>query len=216
MRSLSLVALKAGLLHVADLPHGPFAVDDQGGTNPGGVFTARHSVVSDEPPIGGPFGAITDADSQSCARLLNAIGYGGNAPAADAWAEIDMVGPGNTSSVVETVASYPQGVAAKVVSGVATAGSVCRAVSSKRANGTTISEPKLLTVPKLGDSSAGMQWFASGATGALGNVLAVVQVGNSVIQIQGALLSSTGASKFDRTVLDQAMVKGVARLRAAS
>ncbi|MFF5303669.1 hypothetical protein ACFY5F_30375 [Streptomyces sp. NPDC013161] len=211
-----MAALKARLLHVVDLPHGPFTVDDQGGTNPGGVFTARHSVVSDEPPIGGPFGIIADADSQSCARLLNAIGYGESAPTADAWAEINMVGPGNASSVVETVASYPQGVAAKVVSGVATAGSACRAVSSKRTNGTTISEPKLLAVPKLGDSSAGMQWSASGATGTPGNVLAVVQVGNSVIQIQGALLSSTGASKFDRTVLDRAMVKSVARLQDAS
>jgi hypothetical protein len=211
-----LAVLKAGLLRVADLPHGPFTVDDQGGTNPGGVFTARHSAVSDEPPIGGPFGAIADADYQSCARLLNAIGYGRNAPTADVWAEINMIGPGNTSSMVETVASYPEGEAAKVVSGVATTGSACRAVSSKRANGTTISEPKLLTVPELGDSSAGIEWSVSGTTGAPGNVLAVVQVGNSVIQIQGALLSSTGASKFDRTVLDQAMVKGVARLRAAS
>ncbi|MCH5677898.1 hypothetical protein [Streptomyces gilvus] len=191
-------------------------VDDQGGTNPGGVFSARHSVVSDEPPISGPFGIITNADSQPCARLLSAIGYGVKAPTADAWAEIGMVGPGGASLLEETVAAYPRGVAAEVVSDVAAAGSTCRAVSSRRANGAAISEPKSLIVPRVGDSSAGIEWPASSGGDASSNVLAVVQVGNSVIQIQGTLLSSSKASEFDRTLLDRAMVKAVARLRAAS
>ncbi len=215
-RSLSPTQLEAGLLRAADLPHGPFKVDDQGGTNPGGVYTARHSVVSDEPPVGGPFGVITNADSQPCSRLLNAVGYGKQAPTAEAWAEIGMVGPDGTTLVTETVASFAPGVASKIVSGVGTAGSTCRSVYSKRATGATVSGPRSLAMPKLGDANAGMEWPMSNTIGPSDNVLVVVQVGSNVVEIRGTLLTSSNAAKFDRTVLNQTLAKAVARLQAVS
>ncbi|MFF3407211.1 hypothetical protein ACFYW8_13625 [Streptomyces sp. NPDC002742] len=214
--SLSLARLKAGLLRTTDLTHGPFTTDDALGTNPGGVYGARHSAISDQPPVDGPFGIILDADTQPCSRLLNAIGYGRKAPAADAYAAIDLIGSDRVTIMTEIVAGYPHGVAAKIVSDVATAGSTCRTVHSKRATGTVASEPRSLTVPGLGDASAGIEWPMGSTAGSSDNVLAVVQVGDNVVEINGELIAATSTAKFDRTMLNQALAKAFARLEAAA
>lgn len=65
-----------------------------------------------------------------------------------------MTAPGGEPFVNETVARFPRGVAAKVVPDAATAGSTCRTVYSRRANGVRASGPRSLAVPKLGDSTA--------------------------------------------------------------
>ncbi|WBO63137.1 hypothetical protein [Streptomyces camelliae] len=171
-------------------------------------------MVSDEPPVDGPFGMIKNGDSQPCAGLLNAIGYGKKAPTAEAWAEVGLVGHEGTTLITERVASFAPGVATKVVSSVATAGSTCRTVYSRRANGATASELRSLVAPRLGDASAGMEWPMSAAIGTSDNVLVVVQVGNSMVEIEGSLLGSTSTIKFDQSVLNQALTKAVAKLQA--
>ncbi|WP_405881685.1 hypothetical protein OG747_25580 [Streptomyces sp. NBC_01384] len=186
------------------------------GTNPGGAYSDRHSSISDQPPVDGPFGIISNADTQPCSRLLNAIGYGKKAPTADAYAGIDLIGSDRVTVISEIVAGYPRGVAAKIVADVATAGSTCQTVYSRRATGTVASEPRSLTVPGLGDASAGIEWSMGSTTGSSDNVLAVVQVGNNVVEIEGVLIASTSTVKFDRTMLNQALAKAFARLRAAA
>ncbi|MFE9879785.1 hypothetical protein [Streptomyces sp. NPDC005784] len=215
IRSLPLARLKAGLLRATDPPHGPFTTDDAMGSNPGGIYSERHSSISDQPPVDGPFGIILNADTQRCSRLLNAIGYGKKAPAADAYAGIGLIGSDRVTLITEIVAGYPRGVAARIVSDVATARSTCQTVYSKRATGTVASEPRSLTVPGVGDASAGIEWSMGSAVGSSDNVLAVAQVGNNVVEIQGVLIASTSTVKFDRTMLNQTLAKAVARLQAA-
>lgn len=207
--------LRDALLRASDVPGGLFTVDDRGGTNPGGVLSYSKSVVSGDPPTFGPFGVITNADSQRCARLLNALGYGEKAPAADAWAQIDFVSSDGEATLSETVASFPAGRSAEIVSSVATAGS-CRTVYSRRANDVSALELKPLAVLQLGNTLAGVKVLETNMDGSISEqVLVVAQVGSNTIQILGwSPGSPSGSVEFDRNLLNQVISKSVARLQA--
>jgi hypothetical protein len=211
---MSQAELRAALLRATDLAGQQFAVDDQGGMSPTGVFSFSHAVVSDEPPAFGPFGVIANADVQPCSHLLNAFGYGKNAPIADAWAETGFVGSDGSTLLNESVASFPADEAPKVVSGVATA-ATCGSVHSRRAGRAMTLELKSLAVPALGNAHAGVEVMESEPTGIAEQVLVVIQIGESVILIDGLSPgSASGTAEFDRNLLNRALAQAVARLEA--
>lgn len=219
-RVLTEAQLRAALITLNDLPSPGFRVDDSLGSRPDGIgsgsdgFYGRHSTFEG---VGMLFGFVDDADTQPCAALLNAIGYGRNAEASTVWAQVDFGAPG--TGVTEFAAAYPPGRAAAVVAGIASAGSgTCHQVTDERNTKMTetVNSLRVGPVGPAGGTTAGAQTLISLApTGSRLYLIAAVQVGDYVVIVSGTELSRTGTAVFDPNLLSGALTRATAKLAAA-
>lgn len=218
LKALTAAQLLTTLVQPADVPDLGLAVDTA--SNPRNLRSGSGTITGEDfPGTGGAqiFGAVDGADTQPCALLLNALGYGKNAPIATSWAQVEYA-PLRSSEIIvsENVARYPAGKAAGVVSAVASPGSGCKTVTTERAMAQESDTVQPLTVDPVGDAVAGTHTVIPVRSGFVDYFAVEARVGDYVITVSGSQTNRNGAVVLDQKLIGELLAHAAAKLSAAA